>query len=104
MAVAAVGARWAEGRFGQEGIAVLILILGSVDVDAAVVTVGRLKPGSITPALAALALGGTILANMAVKLGVTITYAGARGKTAALALGASMVALSASLGISWVLL
>jgi uncharacterized membrane protein (DUF4010 family) len=104
VAVAAVGARWAEGRFGQEGLAVLILIMGSVDVDAAIVTVGGLEPGAIAPALAALALGGTILANMAVKLGVTVAYARARGKRAALALGASMVALAASLGVGLVFL
>lgn len=101
VALAAVAARWAEGRFGQEGIAALILIMGSLDVDAAIVTVGGLKPGTISPAFAALALGGTIFANMAVKLGVTIAYARARGRQAALALAASMVALVASLGIGW---
>lgn len=101
VALAAVAARWAEGRFGQEGIAALILIMGSLDVDAAIVTVGGLGPGTITPGLAALALGGTILANMAVKLGVTFAYARARGRSAALALGASMLALAASLGVGW---
>ena len=101
VAAAAVAARWAEGRFGQEGIAALLLIMGSLDVDAAIVTVGGLEPGTITPGLAALALGGTILANMAVKLGVTIAYARARGRSAALALGTSMIALAASLGVGW---
>ncbi len=98
VAAAAVAARWAEGRFGQEGIAILILIMGSLDVDAAIVTVGGLKPSAISPGLAALALGGTILANMAVKLGITIAYARGRGKSAALALGASMLVLAASIG------
>lgn len=104
VAAAAVAARWAEGRFGQEGIAALILIMGSLDVDAAIVTVGGLEPGAISPKLAALALGGTILANMTVKLGVTIAYARASGKKAALALGASMVALAATLGVGWALI
>jgi uncharacterized membrane protein (DUF4010 family) len=97
VAIAAVAARWAEGRFGQQGLATLILIMGSLDVDAAIVTVGGLRPGAITPTLAALALGGTILANMAVKLGITLAYARARGRSAAIALIASMVALVASL-------
>ena len=97
VAVAAVAARWAEGRFGEEGIAVLILIMGSMDVDAAIVTVGGLDPGAISAKLAALALGGTILANMSVKLGVTLAYARAKGKPAALALAASMIALLLSL-------
>ncbi|MFL6769402.1 MAG: MgtC/SapB family protein [Sphingomicrobium sp.] len=101
VAVAAVIARWAEGRFGQEGIAVLLLIMGSMDVDAAIVTAGGLPSTAITAELAALALGGTILANMAVKLGVTLAYARSKGISAAFALGASMVALAASLVVGW---
>jgi uncharacterized membrane protein (DUF4010 family) len=101
IAVAAVVARWAEGRFGQEGIAVLLLIMGSMDVDAAIVTAGGLPSTAITAELAALALGGTILANMSVKLGVTLAYARGKGLGAALGLGASMAALAASLAIGW---
>jgi uncharacterized membrane protein (DUF4010 family) len=101
LALAAVAARWAEGRFGQEGIAVLILIMGSLDVDAAIVTVGGLQPGLINPELAALALGGTVLANMTVKLGITLVYARTRGASAAWALAASMAALVTSLVAGW---
>jgi uncharacterized membrane protein (DUF4010 family) len=99
VAAAAVAARWAEGRFGEQGIATLILIMGSMDVDAAIVTVGGLEAGALSPALAALALGGTVLANMTVKLGITIAYARSKGKSAAIALAASMLALAVSLGI-----
>lgn len=99
VAAAAVAARWAEGRFGEQGIAVLILIMGSLDVDAAIVTVGGLETGTISPALAALALGGTVVANMTVKLGITIAYARSKGRGAAIALGASMIALAVSLGV-----
>jgi uncharacterized membrane protein (DUF4010 family) len=101
VAVAAVIARWAEGRFGQEGIAVLLLIMGSMDVDAAIVTAGGLPPTAISSELAALALGGTILANMFVKLGVTLAYARTKGASAAVALAASMVALAVSLIFGW---
>lgn len=101
VAGAAVLARWAEGRFGQEGIAVLLLIMGSMDVDAAIVTAGGLPPQAIASELAALALCGTVLANMSVKLGVTLAYAGRKGKGAALALGASMAALAASMVVGW---
>jgi uncharacterized membrane protein (DUF4010 family) len=101
VAVAAVVARWAEGSFGQEGIAVLLLIMGSMDVDAAIVTAGGLPPDAIGPQLAALALGGTVLANMCVKLGITLAYARAKGTSAGLALGASMVALAGSLIVGW---
>jgi uncharacterized membrane protein (DUF4010 family) len=101
IAVAAVVARWAEGRFGQDAIAVLLLIMGSMNVDAALVTAGGLPPSAIGAELAALALCGTILANMVVKLGATIVYAKGKGTSAAVALGVSMIALAASLVVGW---
>ncbi|ANY20386.1 hypothetical protein A6F68_01876 [Tsuneonella dongtanensis] len=101
VAVAAVAARWAEGTFGEEGIAILLLTMGTMDVDAAIVTAGGLEPGTIAPALAALAIGGTILANMLVKLGVALAYGRGAARPAALALGASMIALAASLAAGY---
>ena len=101
VAFAAVAARWAEGRFGEQGIAVLLLIVGSTDVDTAIITLGGLDPHAIGAALAALALAGTVLANMIVKFGITLVYARSKGKSAALALGASMVALAVTIGIAW---
>jgi uncharacterized membrane protein (DUF4010 family) len=101
LAAAAVAARWAESRFGQEGIAMLLLIMGSLDVDAAIVTAGNLPPEAIGAQLAALALGGTILANMTVKLGIVLAYARHKGRSAALALAASMAALATSLVVGW---
>lgn len=101
VALAAVGARWAETQFGEEGIAVLLLIMGTMDVDAAIVTAGGLGPKAIAADLAALALAGTILANMAVKLGVTLAYARTKGRRAAFALAASMVALVVALVLGW---
>ena len=97
VAIAAVASRWAEGRFGEQGIAALILATGSFDVDVAIVTLGRLKPESIAPALAALALAGTIAVNMTVKIGITLAYARSKGLWAAAALAASTVALIASI-------
>jgi hypothetical protein len=58
-------------------------------------------PQAIDAELAALALGGTILSNMTVKLGVTLAYARGKGVTAALGLGASMTALAATLVVGW---
>ena len=104
VALAAVAARWAEGRFGEHGIAGLLLITGSMDVDTAVITLGGLDPKTIGAPLAALALAGTVLINMAVKLGITLAYARSKGTSAALALGASMVALTVSIAVGWTLL
>lgn len=101
VAAAAVAVAWAQGRFGEQGIAVLILIMGSMDVDVAIVTVGGLRPDAISPLLAAIALAGTILANMTVKLGITLAYARSRGISAAVALGASMAVLAATIVLAW---
>ena len=49
-----------------------------------------------------MALGGTMLANMAVKLGITLAYARSKGLSAALALGASMVALAVTVAVAWI--
>ena len=100
LAAAAVAARWAQARFGEEGIAVLLLLMGSLDVDAAIVTAGNLPPEAIAAPVAAMALGGTILANMSVKLGITLAYARKKGVSSALALGASMIALAVSIAVA----
>jgi len=101
VAVAAIAAKWAEGRFGQSGIAVLLLIIGSMDVDVAIVTLGTLAPEAISPLLAAMAISGTAIANMAVKVGITLVYAGRKGISAALAMTASVVVLAVMIGLAW---
>jgi uncharacterized membrane protein (DUF4010 family) len=101
VAIAAVGAKWAAGRFGEQGIAVLLLIVGSTDVDTAIITLGGLQPAAISPLLAAMAIAGTIIANMAVKVGVTLVYAGRKGIPAAMAMTASVVALLAAIAVAW---
>ncbi len=102
VAVAAVAARWGLARFGEEGIAVMLFLMGSMDVDVAIVTAGGLPQEAIGPWLASLALAGTILANMSVKLGITLVNGGRRSYPAAKALALSMLALAASIGFWWV--
>ena len=101
VAIAALGAKWAEGRFGESGIAVLLLIVGSMDVDVAIVTLGGLSAAAIAPLPAAMAISGTVIANMAVKIGITLVYARRKGWSAALALTASVVVLAAMIGLAW---
>jgi uncharacterized membrane protein (DUF4010 family) len=101
VAVTAVAVTWAEGRFGQQGIALLLLISGSANVDVAIVTAGTLPPEAIGPELAAIALAGTIVVNMLVKIGVTIAYARGKGWPPAIALIASTVVLAVSIGFAW---
>jgi uncharacterized membrane protein (DUF4010 family) len=104
VAIAAVIARWAQGQFGEQGIAVLLFLMGSMDVDASIVTAGGLPPQAIGAPLAAIAIGGTIIANMAVKIGVTLAYARSNGRSAALALIASTVVLAGSIAVAWMAL
>ncbi len=101
VAGAAVAARWAQGQFGEQGIALLLFLMGSMDVDASIVTAGGLPEASIGATLAAIAIGGTVVANMAVKIGVTLAYARGKGSSAAVALGASTLALAASIAVAW---
>lgn len=101
VAAMAVAVTWAEGRFGQQGIALLLLISGSANVDVAIVTAGGMPPQAIGAELAAIALAGTIVANMMVKIGVTLVYSRAKGRSAAIALIASTVVLAASIAVAW---
>jgi uncharacterized membrane protein (DUF4010 family) len=101
VAVAAVAATWARGQFGQSGIAVLLLIVGSMDVDVAIVTLGSLPTAAISPWLAAIAISGTIIINMGVKIGITLVYARRKGLSAAVALTTSVIVLAASIAVAW---
>jgi uncharacterized membrane protein (DUF4010 family) len=101
VAITAVAVAWAQGRFGQQGIAMLLLISGSMNVDVAIVTAGGLPPGAIGATLAAIALAATIVVNMMVKIGVTLVYARSKGRSAAVALAASNLVLAASIAVAW---
>lgn len=101
VALAAVVARWAQASFGESGIAVLLFLMGAMDVDASIVTAGGLPPEAISSALAAIAIGGTIIANMAVKIGVTLAYARTKSRPAMIALAASTLVLAATLMLAW---
>jgi uncharacterized membrane protein (DUF4010 family) len=102
VAVAAIAAKWAQGQFGQNGIAVLLLIIGSMDVDVAIVTLGALPASAISPLLAAIAIAGTVIVNMAVKIGITLVFARRKGISAAIAMTASVAVLAVMIGLAWV--
>jgi uncharacterized membrane protein (DUF4010 family) len=101
VAVAAIAATWAQGRFGQSGIAVLLLIVGSMDVDVAIVTLGTLSPEAISPLLAAMAISGTAISNMAVKIGIALVYGRGKALSAVVAMTASVIAVAVMIGLAW---
>lgn len=98
VAAAAVATRWAQGGFGEGGIALSLFLTGSFDVDAAIATLSGLPSDAIARDLAALALGGTVVANMALKIFVVAVYAKRRGARAVMALGASTAVLVGTIG------
>lgn len=97
VAVSAIIAIWAQREFGESGVAVSLFLTGSFDVDASIVTLSGLPAAAISRELAALALGGTIVINMAVKMLVNALYAGRQGWPATVMLAASTAALLATL-------
>ncbi len=99
VALAAVATRWAQARFGESGVATSLFLTGSFDVDAAIVTLSGLPDAAIDRRLAAIALAGTIVANMGLKLLVTALYARRRGVGAIMGLAGSAAMLLAV--IAW---
>ena len=97
VAASAVFARWAQMEFGESGVATSLFLTGSFDVDAAIVTLAGLPAEAIDRNLAALALGGTIVANMALKMVLAGIYARRSGLTAIALLAASTVVLVVTL-------
>lgn len=98
VAAAAVATRWAQARFGEAGIATSLFITGSFDVDASIVTLSSLPVAAIDRKVAAIALAGTIVANMALKIFVTAAYARRNGRGASLGLAASTLVLLLTIG------
>ncbi len=103
VAVLAVVARWAQARWGHEGIAVLLGITGLMDVDAAVLTLAGLPRGTIDGWTAGVVLSVPILANTLVKGVMALTVAGGRaGVRASAPLFAAVAASVAGiLAVNW---
>jgi uncharacterized membrane protein (DUF4010 family) len=90
VAVMAVATRWAEQRFGGAGAGTVIVISGSFDVDAAIVTLGGLPPSTFPPRTAGLVLAGPVLINTIFKAAIVLASGGsARWQAAAPLLAAA---------------
>jgi hypothetical protein len=72
-----------------------------MSVDTAIITLGGLQPDAISPLLAAMAIAGTIIVNMAVKIGIALVYARGKGASAALAMAASVIVLGVMIALAW---
>jgi uncharacterized membrane protein (DUF4010 family) len=93
VALLAVASRWTLDRFGDAGVGALLLLTGFADVDASVITLAGLPPGTLTPSRAGLLLALPVVANMVLKAGMALVIAGGRnGRRAAAPLLASVLA------------
>lgn len=94
----ALAVRWAEARFGNAGVAALLAITGSMDVDAAIVTMRGLPPGQLDPDLAGMILSLPVFLNTLFKAGIVLVTAGWKsGWRSALPLVASAAVIPAVL-------
>ena len=96
----ALATRWAAATYGDAGVATLLIITGSFDVDAAIVTLGGLPGGTLAPWLAGLVLAGPVLLNTLFKAAIVLVMAGPQNRfRAALPLAASAGAIMLSLAL-----
>jgi len=93
VAIGALATRWAQHEFGQSGIAASLFVTGTFDVDAAIVTLSGLPVHAIGRDLAALSIGGTIIANMLLKMIVAAIYGRSRSGAALVGLAVSTTVL-----------
>ena len=87
-------ARWVLAQYGNSGVAVVLALSGSVDVDSAIITMGNLPLGTLSPRTAGLVLVPPVVLNTLFKAGAAISIAGwRRAWPAALVLAGSAVAV-----------
>ncbi|TXH40236.1 MAG: DUF4010 domain-containing protein [Burkholderiaceae bacterium] len=87
-------ARWVLDRYGDAGLATVLAISGTVDVDSAIITMGSLPPGTLSAQTAALVLGVPVVLNTLFKTATLVSLAGWRQSwPGAAAMLASLAAL-----------
>lgn len=89
-----LAARWVLVRYGDRGLAVVLAITGTIDVDSAIITMGSLPGGTLSPRVAGLVLIPPVVLNSLFKAGVAVTVGGwRRAWPGAAALLAAVVAV-----------
>ncbi len=93
--------RWAEQRFGDVGIATLIAISGSMDVDAAIVALRSLPQGTLPATTAGMILSLPVLINTLFKAGIVLVQTRGAGWAAAVPLLAAAATIPVVALIVW---
>lgn len=82
-----VAAQWVLDRYGDQGLALVLAISGTVDVDSAIITLGNLPAGTLSPRTAALVLAVPVVLNTAFKAMIAVGIGGwSKGRRGALPL------------------
>lgn len=76
--VLSVAARWVLDKYGDAGLAVVLALTGTVDVDSAIITMGNLPQGTLAPQVAGLVLLPPVVLNTLFKAAAAISIAGWR--------------------------
>jgi len=93
-----VVARWALATWGHHGLALVLAISGTVDVDSAIITMGSLPKGTLDPAIGGLVIAIPAALNTLFKGTVAVSITGWRlGKLGALPL----IATAVTIGLTW---
>lgn len=99
--VTTVAARWVLAYYGDAGLAVVLAVSGSVDVDSAIITLGTLPEGVIEPRIAAAVLCIPVILNSVLKAGLALSIGGwARARGMALPLAVTAIVLTLAAGVS----
>ena len=97
-----LAARWVLAGYGDRGLAVVLAITGTIDVDSAIITMGSLPPGTLAARVAGLVLVPPVVLNSVFKAGVLVSVGGGRRAwPGAAALLASVVAVLVGAGVVW---
>jgi uncharacterized membrane protein (DUF4010 family) len=97
-----LAARWVLAGYGDRGLAVVLAITGTIDVDSAIITMGSLPPGTLAARVAGLVLVPPVVLNSLFKAGVLVSVGGwRRSWPGAAALLASVVAVLVGAGAVW---
>jgi uncharacterized membrane protein (DUF4010 family) len=73
-----LAARWVLVGHGDRGLAVVLAITGTIDVDSAIITMGSLPEGTLQPRVAGLVLLPPVVLNSLFKAGVALAVGGWR--------------------------
>lgn len=91
-----LAARFVLERYGDAELAIVLALSGTVDVDSAIITMGNLPKGTLSPQVAGLVLLPPMALNTLLKAGTTISIAGwKRGWPGAASLVAAAIAACA---------